>query len=179
MQYNPQQIAELQRQAQEYESVRQRAQMQQESQRYQQQLESKGYMPEQAEEAAKQYTQTRQIQQNLMKKAEEYGQVIMAKTAAAEHFAQKYKLDMSSLAILRQADSAEVMEEMAKKVAEDHNIRAELNQLRQAQVPPQRFDNSQGEPQVAANDASWLDRYNTGDRSSNALAAARRAVGLN
>tara|TARA_R100001086_G_C11783409_1_gene244263 strand:- start:43 stop:843 length:801 start_codon:yes stop_codon:yes gene_type:complete len=170
-------IDNLQRQASEYEQLRQKAQIQQEATRYQQQLESQGYLPEQAQQASQQYMQGQQRQQNLMKQADQYGQHLMGKMSAAEHFAQKYNLQMNDLASLRQAETPEVMEELAKRLSSDRSMRSELAQLRKAKVPPQQFDNSQGAPDVAPNDSSWLDRYNAGDRSANAQAAARRAAG--
>lgn len=174
----PEQIQQLQTQAAEYERLRQQAAIQNEVRSYQQQLESQGYAPEQAQQQATQYIQSRQAQQNLMGKADEYGQHLLGKVAASEHFAQKYKLSMEDLPVLRQAETPQIMEELAKRIADNYKDQAELTQLRKAQVPPQQYDSSQGEPQVASNDGGWLDRYNAGDRSANAVAAARRAVGM-
>lgn len=171
-------IQQLQRQAAEYEGLRAKAALQQEATKYQSQLENQGYMPEQAQQAAQQYMQSRQAQANLMKRADEYGQHLVGKQAAAEHFAQKHSLTMADLPTLRQAESPEIMEQLAKNMAERRSVDDELAKLRQAQVPAQSFDNSQGTPDVAPNDNGWLDRYNTGDRSAHANAAARRAAGL-
>jgi hypothetical protein len=173
-----QQMQQVQAQAAEYERLRQQAAIQNETRSYQQQLESQGYAPEQAQQQATQYIQSRQAQQNLMGKADEYGQHLLGKMAASEHFAQKYKLSMEDLPVLRQAETPQIMEELAKRIADNHKTQAELTQLRKAQVPPQQYDSSQGEPQVASSDGGWLDRYNAGDRSANAVAAARRAVGM-
>jgi hypothetical protein len=173
-----QEVMQLQRQAAEYEQLRMRAALQQESNKYKQQLENQGYMPEQADQAAQQYMQSRQAQSSLMKKAEDYGQHLSGKMAAAEHFAQQYKLGMDDLPVLRQAESPEIMESLAKGIAERRGIDDELARLRQAQVPAQQFDNSQGMPDVAANDSGWIDRYNSGDRSTQAVAAARKAAGF-
>jgi len=175
---SPAELQQLQRQAAEYEQLRVRAELQQESDRYQKGLEDQGYLPEQAQQAAQQYAQSRQAQADLMKKADEYGKHLAGKTAAAEHFAQKYKLNMVDLPTLRQAESPEIMEALAKNISERRSVDAELAKLRQAQAPPQSFDNSQGSPDVAPNDNGWLDRYNGGDRSTQAIAAARKAAGL-
>ena len=174
----PEQLQQIQAQAAEYERLRQQAAIQNETRSYQQQLESQGYAPEQAQQQATQYIQSRQAQQNLMGKADEYGQHLLGKMAASEHFAQKYKLSMEDLPVLRQAETPQIMEALAKRIADNHKTQAELTQLRKAQVPPQQYDSSQGEPQVASSDGGWLDRYNAGDRSANAVAAARRAVGM-
>ena len=171
-------LQRLQQQAAEYVQLRMRATMQRESNRYQQQLESQGYLPEQAQQAAQQYSQSKQAQQNLMKQADEYGKYIQAKHNASVHFAQKYNLGMNDLNILQQAENESVMENLAKDISQRRSMEEELNRLKQAQVPPQKFDNSQGAPDVAPNDSGWLDRYNNGDRSENAQAAARKAAGL-
>ena len=172
------QLQAMQRQAVEYEEIKRKAAVHEETRKYQQQLEQQGYTEEQAQQGAQQYIQSRQAQQNLMQKADEYGQHILGKVQASEHFARQYDLGMGDLSVLRQAENPQIMEEMAKKISEDRKMKTELEQLRKAQVPPQQFDNSQGQPQVASSDASWLDRYNAGDRSPSAQAAARKATGL-
>ena len=141
-----QQAQQIQAQAAEYERLRQQAAIQNETRSYQQQLESQGYAPEQAQQQATQYIQSRQAQQNLMGKADEYGQHLLGMMAASEHFAQKYKLSMEDLPVLRQAETPQIMEELAKRIADNHKTQAELTQLRKAQVPPQQYDSSQGEP---------------------------------
>jgi len=171
-------IQKLQQQSVEYEQLRMKAGLQQEADKYKRQLEDQGYLPEQAQQAAQQYMQGRQSQVNLMKKAEEYGQHLAGKTAAAEHFAHKYKLAMTDLPTLRQAETPDVMEQLAKNISERRGVDDELAKLRQGQVPAQSFDNSQGTPDIAPNDNGWLDRYNTGDRSEQAITAARKAAGL-
>jgi hypothetical protein len=122
--------------------------------------------------------QSQQRQMDLMKQAEEYGQHIQGQMLVAEHLVKKHNLGIDDLATLRTFNDPQSMEDAAKKIAADRERDAELARLRQAQVPAQQFDNSQGEPSVAQNDASWLDRYNSGDRSPNSVAAARRATGL-
>ena len=172
------QFQAMQRQAVEYEEIKRKAAVHEETRKYQHSMEQQGYTEEQAQQGAQQYIQSRQAQQNLMQKADEYGQHILGKVQASEHFARQYDLGMGDLSVLRQAENPQIMEEMAKKISEDRKMKTELEQLRKAQVPPQQFDNSQGQPQVASSDASWLDRYNAGDRSPSAQAAARKATGL-
>lgn len=177
-QLTSEQVGALQKQAAEYEQLRQRALIQEEMRTYQEELENQGYTEDQAKGRTREYIQSRQAQQDIIKRADEYGTHLQGKVAAAEHFAQLYKLPIGELPVLRQAETPQAMEDMAKKMADDRKVRDELSQLRAAQVPPQQFDNSQGEPQVASSDSSWLDRYNNGDRSPNAVAAARRATGI-
>jgi len=177
-QYTPQQIQQMQQQAAQYQQVQQRASLQQEAQRYQQQLESQGYMPDQAQQISHQFMQSRGAQMDMMRQNEQQTQQLLGKQAAAEHFAKQHKLSFEDMPTLRLAETPEQMEQIAKKISDDRKVRDELAQLRKSQVPPQQFDNSQGAPEVAANDGSWLDRYNAGDRSPNATAAARRALGI-
>lgn len=173
-----QQYQQMSQQAAQYQQVQERAALQQEAQRYQQQLESQGYMTDQAQQIAHQHMQSRQAQINLARQHQFQTQILMGKQAAAEHFAQQYNLGFKDMVTLRLAETPEQMEQIAKKISEDSKTKDELAQLRKAQVPPQQYDSSQGEPQVASNDGSWLDRYNAGDRSPNATAAARRLLGL-
>ena len=177
-QLSPERIAEMNQQSIEYERLRQRAAVQQEQQRYQRQLEQQGFDPQQAQVAAQQHAQSQQSQQQLVQKADEYGNYLMAKQNAAEHFAQKYNLTIDDLPALRQAPDENVMDSMAKKMSEDRRDKTELEQLRKQQVPAQQYDNSQGAPEVASNDNAWLDRYNRGDTSPNAVAAAKRILGM-
>ena len=177
MQQN-QQFQQMSQQAAQYQQVQERAAFQQEAQRYQQQLESQGYMADQAQQIAHQHMQSRQAQVNMARQHQFQTQILMGKQAAAEHFAKTHNLGFEAMATLRLADTPEQMEMIAKKMSSDAKNMDELAKLRQAQVPAQQFDSSQGEPQVASNDGSWLDRYNAGDRSANATAAARRLMGI-
>ena len=175
---SPEDIQRLQQQAAEYEQVRQRAALQQQEQQLRQRLLDQGASEENAQAQARQYVQSMSAQQDLMKKADQYGQHLLAVQAAAEQFASKYNLQVSDLATLRQADTPEVMENMAKEIVERRNLESELERLRKAQVPAQQFDNSQGAPEVASSDENWVDRYNAGDRSPNAVAAAKKLLGM-
>ena len=172
------QVAKMQQDAAQYEQVQMRATIQQQAEGYKKQLESQGFLPEHADHAANYYVQSQQQQINLMQQADQYGQHLHGKQVAAEHFAKQYNLGINDLAILRQNDTPEVMEAVAKKMSADRARDGELAQYRQAKVPAQSFDNSQGNPQVAADEGGWLDRYNGGDRSASAVAAARKAAGL-
>ena len=175
---SPEEYQRMQQQAAQYQQVQETQRLQQEAQRYQQQLESQGYMQDQAQQIAHQYMQSRQSQLNLQKQHTQQQQELQGKQAAAEHFARQYDLAFDDLATLRLSNSPEQMEQVAKKISDDRKIRNELDSLKKAQVPTQQFDNSQGAPEVASNDDGWLDRYNNGDRSANAVAAAKKILGI-
>ena len=175
---SPEEYQRMQQQAAQYQQVQETQRLQQEAQRYQQQLESQGYMQDQAQQIAYQYMQSRQSQLNLQKQHTQQQQELQGKQAAAEHFARQYDLAFDDLATLRLSNSPEQMEQVAKKISDDRKVRNELDSLKKAQVPTQQFDNSQGAPEVASNDDGWLDRYNNGDRSANAVAAAKKILGI-
>jgi len=177
-QYTPEQVQQMQQQAAQYQEMEAKAALQNQTQSYKTQLENQGFLPEHAEQAANYYMQSQQQQLNLVQKADEYAQHVQGQMLVAELFVKKYNLGIDDLTTLRTYNDPQSMEEAAKKLSGDRERDTELTKLRQAQVPAQQFDNSQGEPSVAQNDASWLDRYNSGDRSPNSVAAARRATGL-
>tara|TARA_R110001599_G_scaffold19895_7_gene75781 strand:- start:4144 stop:4938 length:795 start_codon:yes stop_codon:yes gene_type:complete len=175
-QMSPEQIQKLQQDQMQFQQVQAQAQLQNEAQRYQQQLEQQGYLPDQAQSIARQHMQSRAAQMDQARQNEFNTQVLLGKQAASEHFARQYKLTFEDMATLRMSNSPEQMEQVAKKISADRERDTELARLKQQQVPPQQFDNSQGAPEVASNDNAWLDRYiYNGDRSPNAVAAARRA----
>ena len=175
-QMSPEQLRQMQMDQQQYQQVQLQAQLQNEAQRYQQQLEQQGYLPDQAQSIARQHMQSRAAQMDQARQNEFNQQVLLGKQAASEHFAKQYNLTFEDMATLRMANSPEQMEQVAKKISADRERDAELARLKQQQVPPQQFDNSQGAPELASNDDAWLDRYiYNNDRSPNAVAAARRA----
>jgi len=178
VQYTPEQITKMQRDAAQYEQVQMRIALQNQANEYKQQLEGQGFLPEQAEQISNNHMQSQERQVTLMQQAEQYGRHIQEKQLAAEQFVKKYSLGIDDLAALRTHNDPQSMENAAKQMSANRERDAELTRLKQAQVPAQSFDNSQGNPQVAADEGGWLDRYNAGDRSSNAQAAARKAAGL-
>ena len=177
-QYTPEQLAQMQRASAEYEQVRQRAALQKQAAEYKNQLEAQGYLPEQADQLSSQYMQSQEYQATLVQQAENYGRHIQEKQMAVEFFVNKYNLGIGDMGALRAHDDPKSMEDAAKAMSANRERDAELARLKQAQVPAQSFDNSQGNPQVAADEGSWLSRYNSGDRTAPALAAAKKAAGL-
>ena len=177
-QYTPEQLAQMQRASAEYEQVRQRAALQKQAAEYKNQLEAQGYLPEQADQLSSQYMQSQEYQATLVQQAENYGRHIQEKQMAVEFFVNKYNLGIGDMGALRAYDDPKSMDDAAKAMSANRERDAELARLKQAQVPAQSFDNSQGNPQVAADEGSWLSRYNSGDRTAPALAAAKKAAGL-
>ena len=170
--------AELQAKAAQYEQVRMQQALENQALQYQQQLQAQGYSAEDSQQAARAYMQTQAVQADLVRKGEEYGRHLIGRQAYAEQMAVKYNLGLGDLGTLRETRSPEEMEAKARDMSGRRKEQDELARYRQSQVPAQQFDNSQGTPTVASNEAGWLDRYNSGDRSSSAMAAARKAAGL-
>ena len=177
-QYTPEQMQQMEKERFEYVQLRERARIEQELERSQQQLEGQGYTEEQARELAYTALQSRTQLFQQQQQFDQQRKEIEGKWAATMQFITKYGLTMEDAQILQRATDPAGMESEAKRLQDMRKDRAELDKLRQAQVPAQQFDNSQGEPQVASNDQGWLTRYNQGDRSAEATSAARRAAGL-
>ena len=75
-------------------------------------------------------------------------------------------------------NSPQEMETRAREISRISQLEAKLAKYEKAQVPPQNFDSGTSQVSAASNEEQWMDRYNAGDRSPEALAAARRAAGL-
>ena len=173
-----QKIRENEAKLNEYKQVQYQQQMQQQVSQYQQQLEQQGYLPDQAQQISQNW-QEQQLEVNrIQQEQQQYVQFVRGQAAAAEHFAKQYNLGLEDLDRLRKYDNPQSMEEAAKDIKSRREDKAEIARLKAAQVPSQNFDNSQSSPAASNNEDRWLDRYNQGDRSEQAQAAARRAAGL-
>ena len=177
-QYSPEQIQQLEQNQQEMQRLNQKAQIDNQRDQLKRHFENQGYDSDQASENAQYYVQSQQALQNVVEEGERQIRQAWGVVGAAEHFASQYKLSIQDLAVLRKEQTPQDMEAAAKRLSESRERDTELTKLRQAAVPPQQYDNSQGEPAAASGDKTWLQRYNQGDRSSEATSAARRAAGL-
>ena len=171
-------LRELETKNAEYEQQQQQSQLQAQASQYAQQLERNGYLPDQANEIATQWMAQQSRETQLAQQQQDQIRYIQGQSAAAEHFATKYDLKLSDLAELKKYDSPQSMEEAAKSIKANRAKDARIAELEAKLVPPQEFDSSQSTPGASNSEDSWLDKYNSGDRSPNALAAARRAAGL-
>ena len=171
-------LRELETKNAEYEQQQQQSQLQAQASQYAQQLERQGYLPDQANQIATNWMAQQSRETQLAQQQQDQIRYIQGQAAAAEHFATKYDLKLSDLAELKKYDSPPAMEEAAKRIKDIRTKDARIAELESKLVPPQEFDSSQSTPGASNNEDSWLDKYNSGDRSPNALAAARRAAGL-
>lgn len=173
-----QKIRENETKLNEYQQAQYQQQVQQQVDTYRQQLEKQGYLPDQADQISSAWQEQQIEVSRVRQEQEQYIQFVRGQGAAAEHFAKQYNLGLEDLDRLRKYDNPQSMEEAAKDIKSRREDKAEIARLKAAQVPSQNFDNSQSSPAASNNEDRWLDRYNQGDRSEQAQAAARRAAGL-
>ena len=114
----------------------------------------------------------------MQRQQQDVSEFIQGQQAAAEQFANQYTLGLADLKELRQHSTPENMEAAAKRMSSDRDKDTEIARLRAQLVPSQSFEDNQSSPAASNSDDRWLERYNQGDRSSEAQAAARRAAGL-
>ena len=171
-------MMDIERQNAEYRAQSQQSQLMQERDLYARQLESQGYLPEQAgqiaDNAVDQYNQRNQTTTN----AQNYADTIQGRANASLYYAKQYGLQLEDVSELQTHNSPQLMEAAAKRMKSDRDKDAEIAELRAKLVPSQSFDDSQSTPAASTDEERWLEKYNQGDRSGQASAAARRAAGL-
>ena len=178
LQQMEQRLREMEQQNAQYMRDQEQLQVHAQSEQMKQQLEQQGWQPEQAQQYTQDWVNRQSEMSNLRQQYEQQYNFIRGQTTAAEHFANRYKLQLSDLTELRKYNTPEEMEIVAKRIKSDRDKDAEIARLRAQLVPNQTFDDSQSTPTPTNNQDALLDRYNQGDRSEQAQAAARRAAGL-
>ena len=182
-----QQRAEMQRQM-ELEELGQRRAHEQEQQRRQQMINhakqyergllDEGYLPEQARKQTRQMVAHENRAQEQDTKATRLLQFAEGRNIAALEMGMKHglipKQVVEDINVLLRTSSPNAMNFEAKRMAELRSTRAELSRLKQGQVQPQAFDNSQGSAEATTNEGRLVDAYLAGDRSEAATKAARR-----
>ena len=168
----------VEQQNQQYQNQQYEAQLAQNYQKYRSDLENAGYLPDQAEHVANNWYASVSQQVQMQRQQQDVSEFIQGQQAAAEHFANQYNLGLADLKELRQHSTPTSMEEAAKRMASDREKDTEIARLRAQLVPSQSFEDNQSSPAASNSESRWLERYNQGDRSSEAQAAARRAAGL-
>ena len=139
------------------------------------QLETQGYTEDQIDLAVTQQQaherQTISLQSELERtKLHEEG-----KYRAAMYYAKQHGVDSDQLLPY---NSPQEMETRAREMARIGELEAKLAKYEKAQVPAQNFDSGTSQVAAASSEDTWLEKFNAGDRSSEAQAAARRAAGL-
>ena len=171
-------MQEIEEQNLQYRNQQQQSQLRQQTDGYRQQLEQAGYLPDQAAQISQNWAAQQSQVVQMQQQAEQQARFLQGQANAAEHFATKYNLELKDLAELRKFPDPQQMEDAAKRLKGDRDKDAEIARLKAQLVPAQEFDNSQSTPAPSSDEDRWLDRYNQGDRSPQASAAARRAAGL-
>ena len=144
---------------------------------YQQQLEARGYLPDHAREQAG--MMVRQEQQAIQSQQQTHDAMgtLEGRQMATLHFMEQYGLadknTIDTIKMLYQTQSPDQMEREAARLKADRAKDAELAQLRQGQVQPQTFDNSQGSAEASTSEDRLINAYLNGDRSEAAVKAAR------
>ena len=144
--------------------------------------QQQGVDPQSAREIAKQHVSTQKQLRDQQGKDYDLIRNIEGRQNASLHFLEKYGLAnkqmLEDYKALSGFTSPQDMEREAMRMSQIRNQAAEIARLKQGQVPPQAFDNSQGAAQPTNNQNRLLSEYISGSRSEAHQAAARRAAGM-
>ena len=184
----PEQVeAELQRQRdleelsnrrmQEDENKRKQSLLQRAKQ-HEQQLLDEGLMPETARKQTRQMIEYENKLYEQDKQAMQLLHFAEGRNIAALQIGMKHGLIpkevVDDINILLRSQSPNEMEYEASRMKELRQTRAEISRLKQGQVKPQTFDNSQGSAEAVNSEDRLIEAYLNGDRSEAAVQAARR-----
>ena len=165
------------RRSQEAEAQRRQALMQR-AQAHEKQLLDEGLMPDQARKQTRNMLQYENRLHQQDQQAMELLQFAEGRNIAALQIGMKHGLVpkevVDDINTLLRSQSPDSMEFEAKRMSELRTTRAEINQLKQNQVKPQAFDNSQGAAEAMSSEDRLIDAYLNGDRSEAAVQAAKR-----
>jgi hypothetical protein len=143
---------------------------------YQLELEQEGLTTEQAWSVAQRAKGQFQQVQQAHQRTDSERLYRDAQTRAVRHFSKQYGVDQEILFKYPDQDS---MEDAAKRESRFAKQAREIAELKRSVGPPaQTFDSNRTTPAMVISSERDLDRYNAGDRSPGALAAARKAAGL-
>ena len=144
---------------------------------YMQQLEQQGYMPEQARDQARRMIQQEQQTLQMQQQAYETIGIAEGKNIATLQYMREHGLidndTLEVFRVLQGTNNPTQMKREAERIKRDRERDAELAQLRQGQVQPQTFDNSQGSAEASTSEDRLINAYLNGDRSEAAVRAAR------
>lgn len=169
-----QQIQQLQAENQRLTQQSQLSQIQAAEQQLQAKHEQAGLDPQSAQYMAQREVniaqQALQSIQNNNNQAAEY----QAKQQTADQFGKQYGVDPGKLMAF---DSPPAMEQMAQMYRQLANQNAQVTKMKQAEAPPVQYDNGRAAPVAGSSDDQMSDRYQSGDRSEEVNAWARRNYG--
>ena len=170
-----QQQENLQKQVMQYEVEKQRQAIEDEAVRYNQALVEGGMEEAQAKQLTEQLKQTRVNEQQYSQNIQNLDAYYRGKFNAAMEIGEKHGISPKELMAF---ENPQDMEKHASSQSEVSKLKAEIAKLKKEQVPAQQYDNSQAPAEGSTSEQRLLDKYNAGDRSPDAVAAAKRILGL-
>ena len=174
-----QQNSALQQQVNQWNQWQQQQQLErqiiEEANASRQQLENQGYSEEQVEMMVSQQQAFQRREAELQANLQRTQLHEQGRYRAAVYYGKQHGIDAESLLSY---NTPQEMESRAKEISRIAQLEAKLAKYEKAQVPAQTFDSGTSQVSAASNEDTWLERYNAGDRSEQAAAAARRAAGL-
>ena len=165
----------LQQQVMQYEVEKQKQAIESEAVQYNSALVDQGMEQAQADQLTQQLKQTRANEQQYTQNIQNLDAYYRGKFNAAMEIGEKHGISPKTL---MQYESPQDMEKHASSQSEVTKLKAEIAKLKKEQVPAQQYDNSQAPAEGSTSESRLLDKYNAGDRSPDAVAAAKRVLGL-
>jgi len=165
----------LQQQVMQYEVEKQKQAIESEAVQYNSALVDQGMEQAQADQLTQQLKQTRANEQQYTQNIQNLDAYYRGKFNAAMEIGDKYGISPKTL---MQYDNPQDMEKQASSQSEVTKLKAEITKLKKEQVPAQQYDTSQAPAEGSTSESRLLDKYNAGDRSPDAVAAAKRVLGL-
>ena len=145
---------------------------------YEQGLQDDGLLPEQARKQTRQMVSYENRLQQQDSQAMQLLQFSEGRNIAALQIGMENglipKQVVNDINVLLRSQSPDAMKYEAQRMSELRGTKAELTRLKQGQVQPQTFDNSQGSAEATTNEGRLVDAYLAGDRSEAAVKAARK-----
>ena len=176
------QIEELHRMKQVDAQKQWEQQIYRQAQAIERRAQEQGHDPQSARELAKQHVTSQKQLRDQQDQSLNLVRNVEGRREAALHFLEKHKLAdkrmLDDFRALSNFNTPQDMEREAMRIAQLRQQAAEIARLKQGQVPPQAFDNSQGAAEPTSNQDRLLQEYIAGERSEAHQAAARRAAGM-
>ena len=176
------QIEELNRMKQVNAQKEWEQQVYRQAQAIERRAQQQGADPQSAREIAKQHVTSQKQLRDQQDQSLNLVRNVEGRREAALHFLEKHKLAdkrmLDDFRALSNFNTPQDMEREAMRIAQLRQQAAEIARLKQGQVPPQAFDNSQGAAEPTSNQDRLLQEYIAGERSEAHQAAARRAAGM-
>ena len=176
------QIEELNRMKQVDAQKQWEQQVYRQAQAIERRAQQQGSDPQSAREIAKQHVASQKQLRDQQDQSLNLVRNVEGRREAALHFLEKHKLAdkrmLEDFRALSNFNTPQDMEREAMRIAQLRQQAAEIARLKQGQVPPQAFDNSQGAAEPTSNQDRLLQEYIAGERTEAHQAAARRAAGM-